>query len=91
MWRIEVSDVAERALLRLDKPVRERIFRYLHERVEPSHDPTELAEPLKGDFRGLWRFRIGDYRVICDIQKEIRIVAVLDAGHRSDIYRKSGR
>ena len=91
MRRIEINEVAERSLLNLDRVVRERIFGYLHEGVEPSEDPTLLAELLKGEFRGLWRFRVGDYRVICDIQKEIRIVAVLDAGHRSDIYRKSGR
>jgi len=55
-----------------------------------------LAEPLKGEFRGLCRFRVGDYRVIdyrviCDIQREVRVIAVLHAGHRSEIYRKSGR
>ncbi len=83
--------MAERSLLRLDKAVRERIFRFLRERVETSSDPAVLAERLTGEFRNLWRFRVGDYRVICDIQKEIRVVAVLYAGHRSDVYRKSAR
>lgn len=91
MWRIEVNEVAERSLLRLDKTIRERIIRFLRDRVEPSADPFVIAEPLKGEFRGLWRFRVGDYRVICDIQKEIRVIAVLYAAHRSEIYRKSGR
>ena len=89
MWRIEVNEVAERALLKLDKTVRERIFRFFRERVEPSDDPAALAERLTGALRGLWRFRVGDYRVICDIQKEVQIVAVLEVGHRSHVYRKS--
>lgn len=91
MWQIELNDIAERSLLKLDKAVRERIFRFLRERVQPSEDASLLAEALKGEFRGLWRFRVGDYRVICDIQREVRVVAVLYAGHRSDVYRKIGR
>ena len=87
MWQIEVNEVAERSLLKLDKTVRERIFRFFWERIEPSADPTALAERLTGEFRGLWRFRVGDYRIICDIQKEVRIVAVLEVGHRSQVYR----
>lgn len=57
MWRIEFNDVAERSLLQLDKAIRERILRFLRECVETSSDPWVLAEPLKGEFRGLWRFR----------------------------------
>lgn len=89
MWQIEVNEVAERSLLRLDKPVRERIYRFFRERVEVSSDPTGLDERLTGEYRRLWRFRVADYRVICDIQTEVRIVAVLEVGHRSHVYRKS--
>lgn len=56
MWQIEVNEVAERSLLRLDKPVRERIYRFFRERVEVSSDPTGLAERLTGEYRRLWRF-----------------------------------
>jgi mRNA interferase RelE/StbE len=89
VWRIEVNEVAERSILKLDKTVRERILRFFRERIEPSSDPTTLAERLTGELRGLWRFRVGDYRIICDIQKEVRIVAVLEVDHRSQVYRKS--
>lgn len=91
MWRIEFNEVAERSLFRLDKVVRESIIRLLKDRVETSVGPMVLAEPFKGEFRGLWRFRIGDYRMICDTQKEIRVIAVIHPRHRSDLYRKSGR
>ena len=90
MWRIEFNELAEQALLNLDKPVRQRIIKFLRERVEISDDPTAIAERLSGELRGLWRFRVGDYRIIFDLDKVIRIVEVLDIGHRSRIYRKSG-
>ena len=87
MWRIEYTDVAERAILAFDKPVRTRILTYMRERVAPSEDPKLLAESLSGEFRGLWRFRVGDYRVICDLQQDVRVVEVQDVGHRSRIYK----
>ncbi|QHN03892.1 type II toxin-antitoxin system RelE/ParE family toxin [Granulicella sp. WH15] len=87
MWRTEFTDVAERALLKLDKPVRERILAFFRERVSSSEDPKALAEPLAGEFRGLWRFRVGDYRVICDIRQDVLIVLVLQVGHRREVYR----
>ena len=90
MWRIEYSDVAESAILRLDKPVRQRILAFMRDRVEPAENPKVLAETLNGELRGLWRFRVGDYRIICDIQQVVRVVEVLDVGHRSEVYR-SGR
>jgi len=91
VWRIDYTDIAERAILRLDKPVRMRVLGFMRDRVMPAEDPKSLAEPLSGVLRGLWRFRVGDYRVICDIQTSIRVVQVQDVGHRSDVYRKTGR
>ena len=91
MWRIEYSDIAAEALLRLDKPIRKRILDYMKERISVSSDPKDLAEPLKGELRGLWRFRVGAYRIISDIQESVEIVEVLDLGHRSSVYRKTGR
>jgi mRNA interferase RelE/StbE len=91
VWQIEYTDIAERKILRLDKPIRLRILAFMRERVQPAEDPKTLAETLSGEFRGLWRFRVGDYRIICDIQSSVRVVEVQDIGHRSDVYRKSGR
>ena len=91
MWLIEYTDFAERSILRLDKPVRLRILGFMRERVQPSEDPKKLAEMLAGELRGLWRFRVGDYRVICDIRDRVQVVQVLDVGHRSHVYRRVGR
>ncbi len=91
MRRIEYTDIAERTILKLDKPLRLRILDYMRERVETANDPKMLAEPLTGEFRGLGRFRVSDYRVICDIQTNVRVAEVQDVGHRGDVYRKFGR
>jgi mRNA interferase RelE/StbE len=86
-WKVEYTDIAERIIEKLDPQVRKRINRFFRERVANSDDPTAIAEPLQGEFRGLWRFRVGDYRAICDIRKRYLLVLVLVVGHRKEIYR----
>ena len=73
-WKVEFTDIAERTIEKLDPQVRKRINSFFRERVANSENPTAIAEPLQGEFRGLWRFRVGDYRVICDIQRKRLLV-----------------
>ncbi len=73
-------------MLRLDKPVRRRILKYMAEQVAPLEDPGSKAKKLTGPLKGLYRFRVGDYRVVCDIQRNRVVVLVLHAGHRKDVY-----
>ena len=73
-WKVEFTDIAERTIEKLDPQVRKRINSFFRERVANSEKPTAIAEPLQGEFRGLWRFRVGDYRVICDIQRKRLLV-----------------
>ena len=87
-WTVEISDVAERQLLRLDRQVQERILDWLDDRIEGCKNPRHFGEPLKGDKAGLWRYRIGDYRVLCDIQDQHVVVLVLAIGHRREVYRQ---
>ena len=61
----------------------------MNERVANLEDPKSIAKALKGPYKGLYRFRVGDYRVICDIQQERVVVLVLDAGHRKDVYKRN--
>ena len=87
-WQIELSNKAEETLLRLDKPIRMRILRYLRKRLADHPDTVALAEPLNGEFKGLFRFRVGDYRLISDIQQDILLILVLQVRHRGEAYRK---
>ena len=88
--RIEFTDTAKKQLKKLDREVGARIVDYLYNRVALVSDPRTLANPLVGEgFKGLWRFRVGDYRLICDIVDEQLVVVVLAIGHRREVYRES--
>ena len=87
-WTVEIGDVAERQLRKLDRQVQKRILDWLDDRIEGCKNPRHFGEPLKGDKAGFWRYRIGDYRVLCDIQNKHVVVLVLTIGHRRQVYRK---
>ena len=86
-WRVEISRTAEKQIQKLNRTAQESIIRFLRERVQPADNPGQLGKPLHGDKGGLWRYRVGDYRLICDIQDERITVLVLRVGHRKDMYR----
>jgi mRNA interferase RelE/StbE len=84
-WKVEVTDTARKQLSRLDKTQAQRITKYLR-RLMLLDDPKMTGKALTGHLRGYWRYRVGDYRVICDIQEgELIIVAVM-IGHRKEVY-----
>ena len=87
-WRVEFAKGAQKDLTKLDQPGRHRILRFLSERVENSDDPRSLGESLKGPtLDRYWKYRVGDYRIICDLQDALILVLVLRVGHRRDVYR----
>ncbi len=86
-WRIEVSELARKQLAELDKVVAKRIVLFLHERVAPNAQPRQSGKPLKGELKEFWRYRVGDWRVLCEIKDEQVTVLVLHIGHRRDVYR----
>ncbi|OGW59461.1 MAG: addiction module toxin RelE [Nitrospirae bacterium RBG_16_64_22] len=87
-WRIEFAPQTEKDFRRIDHSDRQRILHFLRERVSPLDDPRSLGEPLHGpDLGRFWKYRVGRYRVICDIQEEHIVILVVRVGHRKDIYR----
>ena len=86
-WTVEISDFAEGQLRKLDGSVQKRILDWLNDRIEGCKNPRHFGEPLKGDHAGLWRYRVGNYRIICEIVDERIIVLVLAIGHRRDVYK----
>lgn len=87
-WRVEFDDGAKRDLEKLDKPIALRITMFLRERVGQLDDPRSIGEALKGSRLGdFWRYRVGDYRIICDLQNQRLLVLALRVGHRREIYR----
>lgn len=71
----------------MGKAVRQRVLDYLFERIEGCKNPRHFGEALKANHAGLWRYRVGDYRVICEIQDERLLVLALSIDHRRDVYR----
>lgn len=85
-WTIEFDQRALREIKKLDKPVRRRIVNYLKERIAPAEDPRQYGKALTNELKGLWRYRVGHYRIICQIEDEEVTVLILRAGHRRHIY-----
>ena len=85
-WKIEFESAAKKDLKRLDRQAQKNILQYLRNRISTDEDPCRFGKPLTKKLSGLWKYRIGDYRLICDIRKEKMIVLVLRVGHRSKVY-----
>lgn len=87
-WRIEFHPHAEKELSKLDRETARRILRFLRERVATLGDPRSVGEALRGPEVGrFWKYRVGDYRLICDIQDQRVTILVIRVGHRRDVYR----
>lgn len=86
-WTVSFEPRAFAELSKLDRQAQRRIVRFLEERVAGEHDPRQFGKPLKGDKVGLWRYRIGDYRAVCQIQDDLSVVLVLRVAHRREVYR----
>ncbi len=86
-WRIEFGDVAKKQLGSLDRQAAKRIIEYLRTRVEVVDDPRRIGSPLKGARLGnLWRYRVGDYRIVAAIEDAALRIMVVKVGHRRDVY-----
>jgi len=86
MWTIKVEDRARKDLRKLDAAVQKRIIAYLHMRVANVKDPRVFCQRLTGNKAGLWRFRVGDYRVVCKFEDHVLIIFVVTVGHRREVY-----
>jgi len=87
-WRIEFHPRAEKELAKFDRDTARRIVRFLRDRVTTLEDPRGLGEALKGPEVGrFWKYRVGDYRLICDIQNARITIVVVRIGYRREVYR----
>ena len=84
-YSVEYGETARKQLRKLDRPVAKRVIDYLDE-VGTLDDPRARRKGLVGDRAGVWRYRVGDYRVLCEIRDAELVVLALDVGHRSTVY-----
>jgi len=88
-WRIEFDPSAEKELGKLDREAAQRILKFLFERVAKLDDPRGIGEALKGSKLGnFWKYRVGDYRIITDIQDSALCILVVQIGNRREIYKR---
>ena len=88
-WQIKFDDASIKDLAKLDKPVARRITDFLRERVAALDDPRSIGEALKGSKLGeLWKYRVGDYRIISSIEDGALLILVVRIGNRKDVYRQ---
>jgi mRNA interferase RelE/StbE len=87
-YNVELSAEVDRELGKLDAQQAKRILKFLHGRVAKLDDPRSIGEALHGSRLGeFWKYRVGDYRLICKIEDDRLVVLVLRVGDRKEIYR----
>ena len=90
VWRIEFDPRAVKELAKFDRPIQQRLLRVLRERIATLDDPRSIGEALRGEELGrFWKYRIGAYRVICDIRDEDIVILVIRIGDRKEVDEKS--
>ncbi|MDF5723895.1 MAG: type II toxin-antitoxin system RelE/ParE family toxin [Rhizonema sp. PD37] len=86
MWTIEWDDAAGKDLRKLDYTAQDQILSYLENRIATEEDPRRFGEGLSADKVGLWRYRVGNYRIICRIEDQKLVVLVIRVGYRRNVY-----
>jgi mRNA interferase RelE/StbE len=85
-WTVEFDDRARKELRKLSHENQQTILRYLRERIAGSIDPRQFGKPLRLNLAGLWRYRVGDHRLICRLEEHRLVVLILKLGHRRNVY-----
>ncbi len=84
-WSVETTDQFDREFRKLDRAVQHRVLTYLRD-VEQLEDPRKRGKGLTANHVGVWRYRVGDYRILVQVHDDTLIVLALRVGHRRDVY-----
>lgn len=86
-WRVEYSDSAKSQMRKLDNSVRVAIERFVN-RLPDYPRSRSVGKALKGEFSGLWRYKVDDYRLVCSIHDNVLVIEVVKIGYRREIYKR---
>jgi mRNA interferase RelE/StbE len=86
-WRVDFDRSAARDLRKLGHEGQRLVLSYLRKRIATAENPRRFGQPLTGDLRGLWRYRVADYRIVAAIEEHRLVVLVVSVGHRREVYR----
>lgn len=87
MCKVVFSKGAIKQLKKLDRQIAKMILMWIEKNLNNIDNPHSLGKGLVGNNKGIWRYRIGNYRLLCNIKDDQLLILVIDAGHRKDIYR----
>lgn len=87
MWKLEFSKRADKQLSKMDPGVRRVIVAWLLKNIDGCRDSRAHGKGLSATPSGKWRYRVGNYRILCDIKDQELVVIAIEIGHRSRIYR----
>lgn len=85
-WAYSFDERALHELRKLDRQAQKDIIAYLDKRIATRLDPRRFGKPLKSNLAGLWRYRVRDYRILCQIKDKMLLVLVVSVGHRKNVY-----
>lgn len=85
VWQIKFTEKANKSFSKLDKAIQRRVLDKLKE-ISKRENPKDVGKALVGNLSGLWRYRVGDYRVVCSIEQTEIVILVVDIDHRRQVY-----
>ncbi|WP_411706170.1 type II toxin-antitoxin system RelE family toxin [Edaphovirga cremea] len=86
VWTINYSDLALKSLRKMDKQNARRIVDFMDLRIAVAADPRQSGKQLKGELGEFWRYRVGDYRILCEIRDDELVILAATIGHRREVY-----
>ena len=86
-FRIEISEKLNKKIKKMDKNVQKMLYSYIVKNLKDTNNPQKNGKALKGNLKGLWRYRVMDYRLIVDIQDDKLVIIAIDFSHRREIYK----
>jgi len=86
VWSVEWSTKARKRFSKLDHKAQKEIQKFINTQLVIEENPRVLGEPMTGAFKGTWRFRVGDYRIITEVYDNELVIVVVKAGHRKNVY-----
>lgn len=86
VWTINYSDRALKSLRKMDKQNARRIVDFMDLRIAVAADPRQSGKPLKGELGEFWRYRVGDYRILCEIRDDELVILAATIGHHREVY-----
>jgi mRNA interferase RelE/StbE len=86
-YKVEFSEQGKKDFKKLDTSIQRLILKWIKKNLVDSENPRVHGKALAGNLKGYWRYRVGNYRILCDTDDEKITILVLEIGHRSEIYK----